>query len=166
MKGSDPLMLGSLKLLVRHYLVEQSGKEKPKSLRGHSRYGKNTAALSDYWDNCIAEMVKMKGESFRHGLLLYNILIEKDLNKVALYTKNKNLVKYCESDACKDAYPIYKDLIVTKLSHYKKRAELLDKLNRLTIHKGDLTLNVDCQLNIVKYLPDNDLYNFVRAAVL
>lgn len=160
-KGSDPFMLGSLKLLVRHYLVEQTQyvRAKPKSL-------KNTAALSDYWDNCIAERVKMKGESFGHGLLLYNILIEKDLNKVALYTKNKNLVKYCESDACKDAYPIYKDLIVTKLSHYKKRAELLDKLNRLTIHKGDLTLNVDCQLNIVKYLPDNDLYNLVRAAVL
>ncbi|WP_339046419.1 ankyrin repeat domain-containing protein [Candidatus Mesenet endosymbiont of Agriotes lineatus] len=112
--------------------------------------------LSHYLDRCICEIAEMKKDKMNNGISLYGFYVEKDLNKIASYTKSREI-----TECYKNKYPIYNDLIINKLEYGRKREELLNKLDKLKVYEKEVILNLDCKRNIAKYLSNDDLLNLI-----
>lgn len=124
----------------------------------------NYNMLSNYLDECVYEIVKMKTENVSGNYSIYDF--------VGFITKRniKPLYVYnVEEEHIRENYPNYCDTILSRLRFSIERANLLEKLRDFHMHTEFFTneqpiiVIPDCLRKIGEYLSSDDLKHFIEA---
>ncbi|WP_341816937.1 ankyrin repeat domain-containing protein [Wolbachia endosymbiont (group A) of Agelastica alni] len=105
--------IGSAKVLIKYTLLKNQEAEKTGYLEGE---------LSEYWDQCLSEIEKMKEEKIHGDVTFYDILVSKG-SKLASYMRNENIAKKLGDDTYKEEFPIYAHEIENRYLVGRKRIE-------------------------------------------
>ena len=120
---------------------------------------------SDFQKECKEEIASMKTEKISNAnVSFYNIVI-KDINQLAMYAGNENIVQILRSDDYKVKFPIYASMINSNFRKGERRRELLQQGNKilLFLFKNFPQLPHDCTEKIFSYLSDEDLRVLIEA---
>lgn len=167
-------------LLIKITLIKNFDKNYRKIInldpyKGSSYYSK----LSSYLDDCVCEITKMKTDSIDNSLSLYEFITSKEANKEVLYVNDegvKSIRNRVFQVLTSTSYPIYHDVISTKIGASLERASLLNKLSELEVYtkldvsnhsqgvqEKTVVLDSYSKHEVAQYLFNNDLLNFTVA---
>lgn len=124
--------------------------------------------LSNYFDDCNQEFVRIKETAISNSTVLYADILKmygniNDLNKLAGYAANENILS--EMQTVETKFPIFGAVILSKFKYGKARKVLLDQgKSNIRLLLSRLSCNYQmlpdtCVYEILGYLSNEDLRN-------
>nr|XP_014277177.1 ankyrin repeat and protein kinase domain-containing protein 1-like [Halyomorpha halys] len=166
--------LDCAKLLIKMTLLMNFdiNNQKPIDLDRYIEYPDHNKLLN-YQSGCLYELNRMVKETISNKFTLYKFLTMREEYKKPIYLNSLIQKQILTS------YPLYKDIIMSRLQHCLIRANLLRKMEYVILGNSqswcfridpillsrEVYLNLDCVYKICEYLSNQDLINCVAASL-
>lgn len=106
--------VGVCELFAKHVMLLKSQNSNVSELK--LRNSEKDKKLGAFQNQCLVEIGLLKSEEFHHSSVsYYDILITKDIDQLAAFARNENIVKIVKSADFMDKFPIYWSTVVQQL---------------------------------------------------
>ena len=112
-----------------------------------------------FQSKCEKEIDKMKSEEVVNTNITFYDILSKDVNRLAMYARNRSIVEAFESDDYKKKFPIYGSMINNNFRKGERKKEFLEQSNKILylLFTNIRELPRNCTERILSYLKENDL---------
>ena len=114
---------------------------------------------NNFQRKCEKEIDRMKREKIVNANITFYDILSKDVRRLAMYVRNRNIVEALESGDYKKKFPIYSSIINNNFIKGERRREFLERGNKILDYLFNKfpKLPRNCTEEILSYLKVDDL---------